>query len=310
MYILTLMLAVLVSCCKADIPAVDKASASSVVSAADCRAPSAVSIRQEKDCIKVFKDRETLRLLGSVLDIKHSSSEIWKSREDFHFEPAFRFDDRKIVYKLHVFNDSTLVCGMNFEAFFRDSLMVSRDNGNTWNATALPGIFRGDNSLAYSGNNVYVAFLNEYDGLKSGLCVKDIITGSARIFPFEELGNIEASEDLFATDPGIAFRHNGTGWEETAAFDWCHGGGKRSPKLLIKRGDLAICIAYQFPGDKGRRHCIFGSADGGQNWQAIWMGDDIGCATEHVSGQSDEDAVSVFFTSGGRHYILTFKKKA
>lgn len=66
MHILTLMLAVLVSCCKADIPAVDKASASPVVSAADCR----------ENQIKGYQTADLNKILSRtrfVLDMKHTS---------------------------------------------------------------------------------------------------------------------------------------------------------------------------------------------------------------------------------------------
>lgn len=66
MYILTLMLVVLVSCSKADVPAADKASASPVVSAADCR----------ENQIKGYQTADLNKILPwtrFVLDMKHTS---------------------------------------------------------------------------------------------------------------------------------------------------------------------------------------------------------------------------------------------
>lgn len=174
---------------------------------------------------------------------------------------------------------------------------------------SLPGRFSaGANCLAYSENNLYAALST---GQGQTLLVKDMRSDKEQTFPLESLYSIVASDDLLASHSGVDFwQYDGENMNELSDFGWNPKNGSYHPKYLKKNGELAICTASQYPGEEGKVWCIFGSADGGQNWQAIWMGDDIGCVTEHVSGQSDEDAVSVFFTSGSRHYILTLRKKA
>lgn len=244
------------------------------------------------------------------------SREIWKFRtqEDFAPEKVAAFGREKSIYKLKVFDDSTFVCGMN--AIYRDldsmtvldSLMVSKDAGKTWSGMSLPGKFSaGANSLAYSENNLY-AVLSTGQGMT--LLVKDMRSGKEQTFPLGSLYNIAASDDLLASHSGVDFwQYDGENMNELSDFGWNPSNGSYHPKYLKKNGELAICIASQYPGEEGKVWCIFGSVDGGRHWQAIWMGDDVGCPTEHVGGAPD-DAVSVFFTSGDRHYILTLRKKA
>ena len=233
------------------------------------------------------------------------------TKNNYKLERVSRFD--REIYEFHVFNDSTYACGM-YLGDDRDTLLVTKDSGKTWEEPALPGNFGGDQYLAYDGNNVYVAlFMN--DGSGQALMVKDIVNGKETIIPFRSLYSIAASGNLFTANPDLNFYHyDGDTMEEISSFRWNPWQGSYHPISLVKRGDFVVCRALQFPGETGKKDCLFGSVDGGYHWKSFLMGDDMGFPVVPI-GDADDisagvDSLSVFFTNGKTLNVLTLKKKS
>lgn len=244
-------------------------------------------------------------------------SEIWRTgRDRIKPELMSRFDYG--IYGFHVFNDSTYTAGMSlFDiAASKDTnlLVITRDSGKKWENVTFPGIFSGNNYLAYGGNNIYAA-LFMYNGDGQSLFIKDIITGKESVFPYRSLYSIAASDNMFTANPSLVFReYDGAKMKKISRFGWNFGYGSFYPKFLIKKGNLLLCISSQFTGEPGKEQCIFGSIDGGYHWKPFLMGDDIRTNILYEQGKiaeiPDKDGVSIIFGRGGSNlHILTLKKK-
>lgn len=246
-----------------------------------------------------------------------TQSEIWRTgRDRIAPELISRFDYG--IYGFHVFNDSTYTAGMSPYDITapKDTnlLVITGDSGKKWEKVSFPGIFQGNNYLAYDGNNIYAA-LSMYNGGGRALFIKDIITGKERLFPYRGLSSIVASDNLFTANPSLVFReYDGESMEPISSFRWNRGYGSYHPKFLIRKGHLAVCVSSQFPGERGKKQCIFGSIDGGYHWKPFLMGDDIRTNILYEQGKiaeiPDKDGVSIIFGRGGSNlHILTLKKK-
>lgn len=112
----------------------------------------------------------------------------------------------------------------------------------------------------------------------------------------------------------VFWEYDGENMKPISSFRWNRGYGSYHPKFLIKKGDLVICVASQYPGEAGKKRCIFGSVDGGYHWKPFLMGDDIGYSTTEIKKNkipvsSVEDSLSVLFMNEDKINILTLKKK-
>lgn len=253
---------------------------------------------------------------GADDPLSPTSSEILKCcpAEKYRLKCVARFDGT--VYKLHIFNDSTFVCGMNPETVsVPHSLMITTDSGRTWNEIGVPGKFVDSSiKITYSENCLFASLYGaEYE---HALFVKNVITGQERVFEFRrDLHSIVASEGIFTTHPEMRFwQFDGETMKPISVFQWNPdwGYGSYYPRHLFRRGELVIGMAEQFPGKEGKRRCVFGSTDGGCHWEPFVTGDDISIIMAQIGDTaaevSSDNSISVFFLRNGRINVLTLKK--
>lgn len=243
-----------------------------------------------------------------------TQSEIWRTgRDRIAPELISRFDYG--IYGFHVFNDSTYTYGYHKDdntPLGKDTLKITTDFGKRWRNIEMPADFDGITGLAYSKDVIY-ASVSDDKGIF--LYRKDIVTGEKKLFPSKFMYSIQASDNLITTYPDMAFwEYDGGTMEIISSFRWNRGYGPYHPANLFKKGDLVICVASQYPGEVGKKQCIFGSIDGGYHWKPFLMGDDIRTIILYEQGKiaeiPDKDGVSIIFGRGGSNlHILTLKKK-
>ena len=247
-------------------------------------------------------------------DSNTTYSEIWRTgRDRIKPELMSRFDYG--IYGFHVFNDSTYTYGYHKDdntPLGKDTLKISNDFGKTWRNIEMPADFSGISGLAYSKDVIY-ASVSDDKGIF--LYRKDIVPGEDKLFPSKFMYSMQASDNLFTTYPDMAFwEYDDRTMEIISSFRWNRGYGPYHPANMFKKGDLVICVASQYPGEVGKKQCIFGSIDGGYHWKPFLMGDDIRTNILYEQGKiaaiPDKDVVSIIFGRGGSNlHILTLKKK-